>query len=72
LLLRGEREIDGDLVLTCQIRVGDLSIWHLEGGAVRDIEGELSLAKIGFAPVPATQGMLLGVQIDAVPVLEDL
>lgn len=70
--ISGEREVYGDLVLSSQVGVRDLSVRHLEGWAVCDVEGELGLAKVGFAPVPAPQRMLAVVEIDAVPRLEDL
>lgn len=66
----GKREVYSDLVLASQVGVGDLGIGHFKCWAVCDIEGELGLAKVGLAPVPAPQRMLAVVEIDAVPSLE--
>jgi hypothetical protein len=66
-----EREVDGDLVLSGKVGVGDFGVRDLEGGTVGDVEGEFGLSKIGLAPVPAAQGVLAIVQVDAVPCLED-
>jgi hypothetical protein len=71
-LVRRKRKLDRDLVATGQVGVGDLGVGNLEGGPVLDVEGELRLAKLGLAPVPSPQGMLLVFQVRAVPVLEDL
>jgi hypothetical protein len=70
--VRRQREVYSDLVLARQVGVGNFGIGHFESGAIRDVEGKFSFAKVGFAPVPAAEGMLAIVQIYAVPCLEHL
>lgn len=65
-------ELHGNLVATCQICVGDFGVGNLEGGSVLHVEGKLRLAKVGLAPIPAAEGVLLVLKRRAVPVLEDL
>lgn len=66
-----EGKVYGNFALASQIGVGDFGVGYLKGWAIGDIEREFRLAKIGFAPVPATQRMFPIVQVDAVPRLED-
>ena len=68
----GSGKLDGDLVPTGQVGVGNLGVGDLECGFVLDVENELGLGKLGLAPVPASQGVFLGLEVYAVPVLEDL
>jgi hypothetical protein len=67
-----QREVYGDLILSRKVCVGDLGVRDFKGGAVGDVEGEFGLSKVGLSPVPAAQGVLAVVQVDAVPRLEDL
>lgn len=71
ILVRG-REFDGDLVASGEVGVGYLGVGDLEGGLVLDVEDELGLAKLGLAPVPPPQGVFFGLEVDAVPELEEL
>lgn len=68
----GKGEVYCDLVLSSQVGVGYFGVRHFEGGAIRNIESKLCFAKVGLAPVPATQRVLAVVQVDAIPRLEDL
>lgn len=67
-----QRKLDGDLVAPGEVGVGDLRIRDFEGRPVLHVEGQLGLAKLGLAPVPAAERVLLVLQRRAVPVLEDL
>ena len=69
-VLGGEGELDGDLVLTRQIRVGDLGVRDFERGAVLDVEAELGLCEIRLTPVPAAERMFSAFDVDAVPDFE--
>ena len=69
--IRGGK-LNGDLVATGQVGVGNLGVRDLECGFVLDVENELGLGEFGLAPVPASQGMLLGLEVYAIPVLKDL
>ncbi|RBQ83434.1 hypothetical protein VDGD_20950 [Verticillium dahliae] len=68
----GGGKLDGDLVAAGEVGVGDFRVGHLKGRAVLHVEGQLSLAELGLAPVPAAQGVLLVLEGRAVPVLEEL
>jgi len=67
-----QRHFDGDLIPAGEVCVSDLGVRQLEGRLVLDAERELGLGELGLAPVPASQGVLLGLENGAVPVLEDL
>lgn len=64
-------EFNGNFVTTRQVGVGDFGVRNLEGGAVLDIERYFRLAKLCFSPIPTTEGVLLLLEVGAVPVLED-
>jgi hypothetical protein len=66
------RELDGDLVAAGEVRVADLRVGDLEGGAVLHVERQLGLLELSLAPVPAAQRVFLVLEVGAVPVLEDL
>lgn len=72
VVVGGERKLHGDLVAAGQVRIGNFRVRDLEGGTILHVEGELCLAKVGLAPVPAAQGVLLVLERRAVPVLENL
>ena len=65
-------ELDGDFVATRQVGVGDLRVGNLKGWSVLDVERELRLSEFGLAPVPSSEGVLLVLEVRAVPVLEEL
>lgn len=65
-------EFDGDLVLARKIGIRYLGVGDLEGRTVLHVERQFSLAKLSFAPVPASQRMFFVFQIGAVPILKDL
>ena len=65
-------ELDGDLVPPRQVGVGNLRVRNLEGGPVLHIEGQFSLAELCLSPVPSSQSVLLDLEVDVVPALEDL
>lgn len=67
-----DRELNGDFVAPSEVSVGNLGVRNFEGGSVLHVERELSLAKLGFAPIPAAQRMLLAFEVGAVPALENL
>ncbi len=66
-----DRELDGDLVAAGEVRVGDLRVGDLKGRPVLHAKRELGLAKLGLAPVPPAQRVLLVLEVGAVPALED-
>lgn len=65
-----QRELDRHLVLARQVGVGDFRVRNLESGPVLDVKGELGLAEVALAPVPAAEGVFFGFEIDAVEELE--
>ena len=65
-------KFDRDLVAARKVGVGYLRVRDFERGTVLHIERNLSLAKLGLAPVPAAQRVFLVLKGCAVPVLEDL
>lgn len=68
----GGGEVDRYLVLARQVCVGDFGIRDLKCRAIGNIERQLGLSELSLAPVPATERMLLALEIDAVPELEKL
>lgn len=66
-----QRHLYSNLVPTRQVRVPNLRVRQLKGGLVLHAEGELVLLEVGLSPVPAPQGVLLALESDAVPVLEE-
>lgn len=68
----GGGKLDGDFVAAGQVRVGHLRVGDLEGGLVLDVENQLGLGEFRLAPVPASQGVFLALQVYAIPVLKDL
>jgi hypothetical protein len=62
---------DSNLIAAGQVGVANLRVRYLEGWAVLNAEGELSLRKLGLAPVPAAQRVLLALEGSAIPILED-
>jgi hypothetical protein len=71
-LVCGKREFNRHFILACEVGIGDLGVGDFESGSVLDTEGELGLGELGLAPVPSTDGMFAGLDIDAVPDLEGL
>lgn len=69
--VRGSK-LDSDFVAASQVRIGYLRVGNLKRRLVLDVEYKLGLGEFGLAPVPASQSMLLGLEVYAVPVLEDL
>lgn len=67
-----QRHLHGDFIATSQVGVANLGVRKLKRRPVLDVEGDFGLLKLGLAPVPAAQGVLLALEDGAVPVLEDL
>lgn len=67
-----QRHLNSDFIATGQVGVANLGVRKLEGGAVLNVECNLSLGELGLSPVPSTEGVLLALKGCAVPVLEDL
>ena len=72
VILVGSGEFNSYFVTAGQVCIVDLGIGNLEGRLILNIEDKLGLTKLRLAPVPASQCMFLGIQINAIPVLEDL
>lgn len=64
--------LDGDLVAASQVGVANLGVGQLKRRAVLHAECDFRLCKLGLAPVPAAQGVLLLLKRSAVPILENL
>lgn len=64
-------KLDGDFVTAGKVRVGDLGVGNFESGPVLYVERHFGLAELCLSPVPAAQGMLLALEVGAVPVLEN-
>jgi hypothetical protein len=62
-----ESKLDGHLILSGQVGVGDFGIRDLEGGPILDIECELCLGEFGPAPVPPPQTVFPALDADAIP-----
>lgn len=67
-----ERKLHRHLVLSSQVGIGDFGVGDLEGGSVLHIEGQLGLGEFCLAPVPSSQGVFAGLDVDAVPDFESL
>lgn len=67
-----ERELHRDLVLSSQIGIRDFGVRDLESGSVLHVKGQFGLGEFCFAPIPSSQGMFSGLDVDAVPDFESL
>jgi hypothetical protein len=67
-----ERELHRDLVLSSQIGIRDFGVRDLEGGSVLHVKGQFGLGEFCFAPIPSSQGVFSGLDVDAVPDFESL
>lgn len=72
IIFVGGREFNRDLVAACQVGIRNLGVWNLERWLVLYVEDKLGLAKLGLAPVPASEGVFSRLEVDAVPELEEL
>lgn len=69
-LIIPKRKLDGDFVLSGKVRIRDFGVGDLEGRSVLHVERKLGLCEVGFTPVPPSQGMFAGLDIDAIPDFE--
>lgn len=67
-----EGKLHRHLVLSGQVGIGDFGVGDLEGGSVLDVERQLGLGEFCLAPVPSSQGVFAGLDIDAIPDFESL
>lgn len=67
-----EGKLHRHLVLSSQVGIGDFGVRDFEGGSVLNVERQLGLGEFCLAPVPSSQGVFAGLDVDAIPDFESL
>lgn len=60
------------LILSRQVRIGNLRVGYLEGWSVLHVEGQFRFGEFCFTPVPSSEGVFAVFDVDAVPDFESL